>query len=85
MGVHDTAIFTMFYLILLPLWSHKIFKLIFLKQSSWSKAMQERWRKLAWAVFLRNFPILLVQQFCGPVMNSSVLELAIVFPIKNKF
>ena len=62
---HDTAIFTMLYLILLTLWFHKIFKLIFPKSSSWSKTMYaEHWGKLAWAskgVPLGNFPILLVQ------------------------
>ena len=45
----------------------------------------EHWRKLAWATFLGNFPILLVQQFCGALMNSCLLEYATVFPIKNKF
>ena len=59
---HDTAIFTMLYLILLTLWFHKTFKLIFLNQSSWPKTMYaEHWRKLAWATPLGNFPILLVQ------------------------
>ena len=83
---HDTAIFTMLYLILLTLWFHKTFKLIFLNQSSWPKTMYaEHWRKLAWATFLGNFPILLVQQFCGALMNSCLLEYATVFPIKNKF
>ena len=53
---HDTAIFTMLYMILLTLWFHKIFKLIFLKQSSWPKPMYaEHWRKLAWATSLGNF------------------------------
>ena len=61
---HDTAIFATLYLILLTLSFHKTFKLIFLNQSSWSKTMYaEHWRKLAWATFLGNFPILLVQQF----------------------
>ena len=83
---HDTAIFTMLYLILLTLWFHKVFKLIFPKSSSWPKAMYvEHWRKLAWATFLENVPILLVQQFCGTLMNSCLLEYAIVFPIKNYF
>ena len=41
----------------------------------------EHWRKLAWA----TFPILLVQQFCGALMNSCLLEYATVFPIKSKF
>ena len=45
----------------------------------------EHWRKLAWATFLGNFPILLVQQFCEALMNSYLLEYATVFPIKNKF
>ena len=64
----------------------KTFKLIFLNQSSWPKTMYaEHWRKLAWATFLGNFPILLVQQFCGALMNSCLLEYATVFPIKNKF
>ena len=31
----------------------------------------EHWRKLAWAIFLGNFPMLLVQQLCGALMNSS--------------
>ena len=48
-------------------------------------AYAEHWRKLAWATFLGNFPILLVQQFCGTFMNSCLLEYATVFPIKNKF
>ena len=44
-------------LILLTLWFHEIF----LKPSSWPKTMYaEHWRKLAWATFLGNFPILLV-------------------------
>ena len=83
---HDTAMFTMLYLILLTLWFHKIFKLIFPRQSSWPKTMYaEHWRKLAWATFLGNFPILLVQHICGALMNSCLLEYATVFPIKNKF
>ena len=83
---HDTAMFTMLYLILLTLWFHEIFKLTFLKPSSWPKTMYtEHWRKLAWATFLGNFPILLVQQFCGALMNSCLLEYAPVFPTKNKF
>ena len=48
-------------------------------------AYAEHWRKLAWATFLGNFPILLVQQFCEALMNSYFLEYATVFPIKNKF
>ena len=83
---HDIIIFTMLYLILLTLWFHKVFKLIFPKSSSWPKTMYvEHWRKLAWATFLGNFPILLVQQFCEALMNSYLLEYATVFPIKNKF
>ena len=40
-------------LILLTLWFHEIFKLIFLKPSSWPKTMYaEHWRKLAWEIFL---------------------------------
>ena len=82
---YDTAIFTMLYLIL-TLWFHKIFKLIFPKSPSWPKTMYaEHWRKLAWGTFLENFPILLVQQFCGTFMHSCLLEYVIVFPIKNKF
>ena len=45
----------------------------------------EHWRKLAWATFLGNFPILLVQQFCGALLNSCLYEYATVFSIKNKF
>ena len=83
---HGTAIFTMLYLILFTLWFHKLFKLIFLRQSSWPKTMYaEHWRKLAWATFLGNFPILLVQHIYGALMNSCLLEYATVFPIKNKF
>ena len=83
---HDTTIFTMLYLILLTLWFHKVFKLIFIKQPSWYKAINvEHWRKLVWAILLGNFPILLVQQFCGALMNSCLLEYAAVFPIKSKF
>ena len=59
---YDTAIITLLYLILLTLWFHEIFKLIFLKSSSWPKTMYaEHWSKLAWATSLGNFPILLVQ------------------------
>ena len=45
----------------------------------------EHWRKLAWATFLGNFPILLVQHVYGALMNSFLLECATVFPIKNTF
>ena len=46
----------------------------------------EHWRKLdQLATFQENFLILLVQQFCGALMNSCLLEYATVFPIKNKF
>ena len=45
----------------------------------------EHWRKLAWATPLGNFSILLVQSFCGALVNSCLLEYANVFPIKNKF
>ena len=59
---HDISIFTLFYLILLTLWFHKIFKLIFPKSSSWSKTMYaENLRKLAWATPLETFPMVLVQ------------------------
>ena len=83
---HDTAIFTLLYLILLTVWFFEIFKLIFPTSSSWHKAMYaEHWRKLAWATPLGNFSILLVQSFCGALVNSCLLEYANVFPIKNKF
>ena len=83
---HNTAIFTKLYLIFLTLWFNKVFKLIFTKSSSWPKTMYaEHWRKLAWATFLDNFPILSVQQVFGALMNSCLLEYAIVFPIKIKF
>ena len=83
---HDTTIFTLVYLILLTQWFHEIFKLIFLKPSSWLKTMYaEHWRKLAWANPLGNFPILLVQWFCGALVNSCLLEYTSVFPVKNKF
>ena len=86
MSRYDTAIFTMLYLILLTLWFHKILKLIFPKSSCWPKTMYaEHWRNLAWATSLWNFPILLVQYFCGALMNSCLLEYATVLPIKNKF
>ena len=59
---HDTAIFTLLYLIILTLLLHEIFKSILPKSSSWHKAMYaEHWRKIAWATPLGNFPILLVQ------------------------
>ena len=65
-GGHDTAIYTMFYLIVLSLWFRKVFKLTFPLSSSWPKTIYvEHWRKLAWATFLGNFPILLAQQFYG--------------------
>ena len=83
---HDIIIFTMLYLILLTLWFHKVFRLIFPKQSFCPKTMYaEYWRKLAWATLLGNFPILLVQKFCGTLMNSCLLEHATVFPNKNTF
>ena len=83
---HNTAIFTMLNLILLTIWFHKIFKLIFLRQSPWPKTMYaEHWRKLAWATFLENFPILLVQHICGALMTSCLLKYATVFPTKNEF
>ena len=83
---HNTAIFTKLYLIFLTLWFNKAFKLIFTKSSSWPKTMYaEHWRKLAWATFLDNFPILSVQQGFGALMNSCLLEYAIVFPIKSNF
>ena len=76
----------MLYLILLPLWFHKVFNIIFPRLSSWPKTMYaEHWRKLPWTTFLGNFPVLLIQQFCGILINSCLLEYAIVFPIKNKF
>ena len=83
---HDTAKFTMLYLILLSLWFHELFKLIFLRQWSWPKTMYtENWRELAWGTFLRNFPILLVQHIYRALMKSCLLEYGTVFPIKNKF
>ena len=84
---YDTAIFTVFYLKVLPtVWFHKTFKLIFLKQLSWPKAMYaEHWRKLAWTIFFENFLVLLVQQFCGALMNSFLLKYTTVFTIKSKF
>ena len=45
----------------------------------------KHWRKLAWATFLGNFPVLLQKQFCRALMKSCLLEYATVFPIKNKF
>ena len=71
----------MLYVILHTLWFHESFKLIFPKSSSWLKTMYtEHWRKLAWATFLGNFPILLVQWFCGALMNSCLLGYVTVFP-----
>ena len=76
----------MFYLILLTLCFHEIFKLIFLKQSSWSKTIYgKHWIKLAWTTFLGNVSILLEKQFCRALVNSCLVEYATVFPIKNKF
>ena len=69
---HDTAIFTLLYVILLTLWFHEIFTLIFTLYA-------EHWRKMG------NFPILLAQSFSGALVNSCLLEYATVFPIKNKF
>ena len=40
---------------------------------------------VAWTTFLGNIFMLLVQQFCGAIVNSCLLEYANVFPIKNKF
>ena len=83
---HDTGIFTLLYLILLTLWLHEIFKLIFLKPSSWPKTMYaEHWRKLAWAL---PWEIFVYSQYNNSVellVNSCLLEYATVFLIKNKF
>ena len=49
---------------------HKIFKLIFPKSSFWPKTM--------YTEHIGNFPILLVQSFCGAVVNSCFLEYATV-------
>ena len=74
--------FTWFFL----LYGSITFKLIFPKSSSWPKTMYvEHWRKLAWATFLGNFPILLVQHIYGTLINSYLLENATVSPIKKKF
>ena len=71
---------TLLYLILLTLCFHEMFKLIFLKLSSWPKTMYaEHWRKMG------NFPILLVQSFRGALVNSCIFEYVTVLPIKNKF
>ena len=45
----------------------------------------EHWRKVAWAMFLGNFLIFLVQKFCWALMNSCLLEYPTVFPIEKKF
>ena len=85
-GGHDSVIFTKLYVILLTLRFPKTFKSIFLKQSFRLKTMYaEHWRKLEWATFLGNFPIFLVQQYCGALMSSSLLKYATAFPIKSKF
>ena len=77
---HDTAILTLLYLILLTLWFHEIFTLIFPKSSSWPKTMYaEDWIKMG------NFPVLLVQSFREALVNSCLIEYASVFPIKYKF
>ena len=55
---HDTAIFTLLYLIFLTLWFHEMFKVIFLKPKT---MYAEHWRNIAWAIPLGNFHILLVQ------------------------
>ena len=36
-------------------------------------------KKLAWATFLGNFPIPLVQHICGAIMNSCLIEYVTVF------
>ena len=73
-------------LIRLILWVHEIFKLIFLKPSSWPKTMYaEHWRKLAWVL---PWEIFVYSQYNNSVellVNSCVLEYAAVFLIKNKF
>ena len=85
-GGHDAAIFTMLYLILLTLWFHKFFKSIFPKSSSWPKTMYvEHWRKLAWTTFLGNFPILLVQQFCGSFVKVAYLNMLLYLQSKISF
>ena len=85
-GGHDTAIFTILYLIVLTLWLHKFFKLIFLRQSSWPKTMYaEQWRKLAWATILGKLTIFLAQLMCEALRNSCLLEYATVLRIKNTF
>ena len=44
----------------------------------------EHWRKLEWTTFSGNFPMLVVQQFCGALMDSGLLEYATVFSIKKQ-
>ena len=78
---HNAAILSMPYLkVLLIVWSHKTFKLIFLKQPSWPKN-----RELAWAPILGNFFILLEQQSCGTPMKSCLLNVLLYFQSKIKF
>ena len=67
---HDTVILTLLYLILHILWFHEIFKLIFPKSSFLPKTM--------YTEHIGNFPILLVQSFCGALVNSCFLEYATV-------
>ena len=73
---HGTAIFTMLYLILLTLWFHKTFKLIFLNQSSWPETM---YAYIAWATTMGNFLGKCFYTF------SITIQYATVFPIKKKF
>ena len=73
-GGHDTAIFTMLYLILLTLWFHKTFKLIFLNQSPWPKTMYAL-EKTSMSKFPGKFSY---------TFNITI-QYATVFPIKNKF
>ena len=65
----------------LMVWFHKIFRLIFRRESfSYPKKYAEHWRTLTW-----NFHILLEQQFCRKLVNICVIEFAIyLFPRKHE-
>ena len=68
---HDTAIFTMLYLILLTLWFHKTFKLIFLNQSSWPKTM--------YGIFSYTFGITIQYATVFPIKNKFWTVILTVF------
>ena len=73
-------------LILLTLWFHEIFKLIFLKPSSWSKTMYaEHWRKRAWAPPWEIFLYFQYNNSVEHLWTVAYLNMLLCFQLKITF